>query len=83
MESFKNPIKKLYKQIKDRQLYASCGNIPFSDLQLVNIACNIITDTGVMTKAYKDWVKQSIQNQTWYNFKAHSSKAYSEYEEFD
>ena len=78
-----NPIENVFKQIEDGQLYASCGNVPFSDLQLVNMAHNIITDAGIMTKACKEWVKRPLQHRIWPHFKLHFSEAYSEYEEFD
>jgi len=78
-----NPIENLYKQIEKGQYYTSCSNIPFSDLQLVNIAYNIISETGVMKKACKDWVKYPVLERTWHNFKQHFSEAYAEYEELD
>ena len=78
-----NPIENLFKQIEDGNQYASYGNLPFSDSQLVNIGYNIIYDTTALTKACKDWNKLTPPNKTWANFKRHFSEAYSEYEEFD
>jgi len=78
-----NPIENLFKQIEDGQHYANCGHVPFSDQQLVNIGCNLVNDTGAMTKACKDWVKLPLNDRTWLHFKHHFSAAYTEYEEFD
>ena len=78
-----NPIENLYKQIEDGNQYASYGNLPFSDSQLVNIGYNIIYDTAALMKACKEWNRLQPQNKTWHNFKQHFSEAYAEYEEFD
>ena len=78
-----NPIENLFEQTEDGNQHASCGNLPFSDSQLVNTGYNIICDTAALMKACKDWNKLPPQNKTWNNFKQHFSEAHAEYEEFD
>ena len=78
-----NPIENLHKQIDDGNQHASCGNLPFSDSQLVNIGYNIICDTAALMKACKEWNRFQPQDKTWHNFKQHFSEAHAEFEEFD
>ena len=82
-QSPSNPIENLFKQIEDGNQYASYGNIPFSDSQLVNIGYNVIYDTVVLMKDYKDQNKVLPQNRIWNNFKQHFSDTYVGYKEFD
>ena len=44
---------------------------------------NIINDTRVMTKVFKDWIKKPLNRKTWLYFKSHFSDTYTKYEEFN
>ena len=44
---------------------------------------NIINDTRVITKAFKDWIKKPLNKRAWLHFKSHFRHTYTKYEEFN
>jgi hypothetical protein len=49
------PIEGLFEQIDDGAAYATAGNDPFTDTQLVRFAYNSVESNGRMSLACRDW----------------------------
>jgi hypothetical protein len=63
------PIEGLFEQIDDGAAYASDGDDPFTDTQLVRYGYNNVDTNGKMTLACRDWRQRPRNQQTWTNFK--------------
>jgi hypothetical protein len=63
------PIEHLYTQIDDGQAFATAGAAPYTDPQLVRFAYTIISASGLMELACRDWRAKPEADKTWANFK--------------
>lgn len=63
------PIEHLFTQLDDGQAFATSGAAPYTDAQLVNYGYAIISATGLMELACRDWRAKPIIDKTWSNFK--------------
>ena len=61
----KLPIETFFDQIKDAVEFSSAGNTPFTPVQVVNTAFNIISSTGIFQDNCKIWKRRSDVNKTW------------------
>ena len=62
------PIENLFEQINDAVEYASAGKTPYTPLQIVTTAYQLIFDTGVFSLDCKEWRKKATDDKTWANF---------------
>ena len=62
------PIETFFDQIEDTIEFASAGNSPFTPIQVVNIAYNVIVSTGMFQDDYKIWKRKSADQKTWAQF---------------
>ena len=63
------PIEKLFNQIKDGVEFLSAGDAPFTRIQVMNTAFNVIFTTGIFNDNYKIGKMQPAANKTWAQFK--------------
>jgi hypothetical protein len=70
------PIEGLFEQIDDGEAYASAGNDPFTNSQIVRIAYTNIDTTDKMTIACREWRAKTRATQTWATFKQHFKAAH-------
>eukprot|EP00957_Ditylum_brightwellii_P013480 1017195-Ditylum_brightwellii.AAC.1 len=72
------PIEDLFEQINDGQDLAISAEIPYSKVQLINKAYDLIFKTGVHNDACKDWNQKPAADKTYANFQLHFTKAHRE-----
>eukprot|EP00957_Ditylum_brightwellii_P016905 1274925-Ditylum_brightwellii.AAC.1 len=72
------PIEDLFEQINDGQDLAIAAEIPYSKLQLINKAYDLIFKTGVHNDACKEWNRKPTADKTYANFQLHFTKAHRE-----
>ena len=53
------PIENFFDQIKDAIDFASAGNSPFTPVQVVNTAFNIISSIGMFQDDFKLWKQKT------------------------
>ena len=54
---------------------ADAGNIPFTVPQQINIALEILKNTGKFSSSIKTWINRPAEEKTWDNFKTHFNNA--------
>ena len=62
------PIEIMFSQIDDSQAYATSGNSPYMDAQIVCMAYNLAFQLGKMKEVGRDWRRRPANNKTWTNF---------------
>eukprot|EP00957_Ditylum_brightwellii_P097246 7405958-Ditylum_brightwellii.AAC.1 len=72
------PIKDLFKQINDGQDLAIAAEIPYSKMQLINKAYDLIFKTGVHNDVCKEWNRKPAADKTYANFQLHFTTAHRE-----
>ena len=72
------PIETFFDQIEDAVEYASAGNAPFTPVQVVNTAFNVIFRTGLFNDDCKVWKRKPDADRTWVQFKIDFSIAHQE-----
>ena len=72
-----NSNKTLYKQIDNGKIFATEAISPYTLQQIVNIAEAAIIATKLYKIDYQKWKAKLPNIQTWLNFKAHFSTAYT------
>ena len=70
------PIETLYEQIEDAQELAAAGGAPYSPVQVVNVAFNLVFHTGHFKGACEKWRERAVDTQTWDEFKIFFAKAH-------
>jgi hypothetical protein len=70
----KDLIETLFKQIEDGVSYANAGAQPYMEEQYVNIAFLLISNTGAIPDACRDWQRRTPMNQTWEDFRRDFSR---------
>ena len=58
------------QQIEDRQEVVALQN-PYTEIQIVTIAKNLIESTGFYTMDCREWNRMYKDQKTWVNFKEH------------
>ena len=76
-----NPFKVLIDQIEDAINFAAAENIPYTPEQIVNVAYNLVFDTGVFNDECKEWRKLPAVDQTWDQFKTTFTQAHQDLQE--
>ena len=66
-----------FQQIEDGQKAVALQN-PYTDIQIVTIAKNLIESTGFYTMNCREWNITDKAQKTWVNFKLHFSRALRE-----
>ena len=72
------PIETFFDQVEDAVEFASAGNAPFTPVQVVNTAYNVIFNTGMFTDDCKIWKRKPAANKTWTQFKVDFAIAHEE-----
>ena len=72
------PIETFFDQIEDAIEYASAGNAPFTPVQVVNTAYNVIFTTGMFNDDCKLWKRKPLNEKTWTQFKIDFALAHEE-----
>lgn len=65
----------LYEQIEKGRDYAEAGGAPFNPVQIVNMAYNMVEQTGRFENACREWRYKDDEDQTWANFQEHFTEA--------
>ena len=63
------PIKALLDQVEGAVDYDTAGNTPYTPLQAVGIAYQLIFQTGMFTDDCKQWRRRDPTNKTWTKIK--------------
>ena len=61
----------IFDKIGDLQYLATATYNPYTQVQLINIAIQILKDSGAFTEGLKLWYQKSTAEHTWKNFKMH------------
>ena len=62
------PIEIMFCQIDNGQVFATSGNSPYMDTQIVRMAYNLAFQSGKMKDACRDWRQSTSSDQTWDEF---------------
>jgi len=69
------PIELLFVQIEEAEEFAEDGNAPYTNIQVINKAYNLIFRTSPFKRACRRWNERPAAEKTWANFKTHFSAA--------
>ena len=72
------PFEMLIDQIKECIEFANASNLPFTVVQILNTAYNLVFNTGCFFKDSKKWNACPNNEKTWDNFKTHFLQAQNE-----
>ena len=75
------PIEALIDQVKGAIEYAAAGNTPYTPLQVVGIAYQLIFQNGMLNDYCKMWKQQDPANKTWTQFNKFFATAHKELRE--
>ena len=75
------PIENLFEQITDAVEYASAGKTPYTPLQMVSTAYQLVFNTGVFSLDCKEWRKRPTVNQQWPDFVTFWTEKHMDYRE--
>lgn len=70
------PFETVIEQIEDAIEYADAGNQPYTAVQILNTAYNLVFNTGLFFDDIKAWNRRPDAEKTWDNFKTHFLEAY-------
>ena len=65
------PLITIFNKIEDLQDLATAAYTPYTQIQLLNIAVQILKDSGAFTEGLKQWYQKPIAEHTWEQFKNH------------
>ena len=71
----------IYIAIEDLMDMATAARAPFTQVQAINFAYNILNATGRFKDSIIEWGRRPIVEHTWVNFKLHFTNAHEEIEE--
>jgi len=71
-----SPIKLLFDQIDTCQEYATDGNQPYTDAQILNNAYNLVFKSGSFFEDCRRWNARAAADKTYANFKTFFTDAY-------
>ena len=63
------PIERLIEKIEDAVEYADAGHNPYTPLQVVTNAFQLVFQTVMFIQDCKDWKSKTIADKTWANIK--------------
>lgn len=66
-----SPFETCIDKVETAIEYAADGNSPYTGLQIVNNAYNLVSQTGLYFEDCKAWDRRDPADQTWDNFKTH------------
>ena len=72
------PIETFFDQIEVTVEFAGAGNSPFTSVQVVNTAYNVIFSTGIFNDNCKIWKRKPITEKNWTSFKTYFAIANKE-----
>ena len=72
------PIETFFDQIEDAIEFTSAGNAPFTPVQVLNTAYNVIASTGMFQDDCKVWKRKAETDKTWTQFKIDFAIAHAE-----
>eukprot|EP00957_Ditylum_brightwellii_P151160 11509720-Ditylum_brightwellii.AAC.1 len=70
------PIEDLFEQISNRQDLAIADGVPFSEVQLVTKAYDLIFKMGVHNEACREWNQKQTADKTYLNLLDHFTRAH-------
>eukprot|EP00957_Ditylum_brightwellii_P050539 3832978-Ditylum_brightwellii.AAC.1 len=70
------PIEMLFTCMDEVQDLVTAGDNAYTDVQLINIAYNLIFSTGVHNDACKEWIRLTTARRTWATFKPHFTETH-------
>jgi hypothetical protein len=73
------PIETLFQQIQDARAFAVAGGQPCGAAMIVNVAYNLVFNTGLFTDASRAWQSRAIAAKTWAQFKIDLATAHREF----
>ena len=74
---FAEKFEAFVQQTEDRKEAVALQN-PYTDIQIVTIAENLIESTGFLTMDCREWNRTDKDQKTWVNFKVHFSRTFRE-----
>ena len=66
----------IFKQIKDYQQFVTAAQAPYTLVQIVKAAENLVSATGKYSTTYCTWMAQPAPGKTYTNFKKKIIKEY-------
>ena len=72
------PIEALIDQVEGAVEYAAAGNTPYTPLQVVGIAYQLIFQSGLFNDDCKLWKRRDLADKTWTQFKTFFATAHQE-----
>ena len=75
------PIESLFEQIDAAVEFAAAGSNPYTTLQIVSTAYQLVVDTGIFLNDYRDWKSKAVADKTWPNFQIHFTETHLEMRE--
>ena len=69
-------VKVLFDHIKDAAEFADNAAQPYTDLQVLHVAFNLMFNTGQFTRSCEKWEEKDSGNKNWGNFKLHFTKSH-------
>ena len=77
------PVDTVYSLVENLQILADAGRAPYTEMQLLNFAKNIITKTRIFNTIIRKWNRLPANLQTWIAFKPKFRDAQQELRETD
>ena len=75
------PIERVFDRIKSATEFADAGKTAYSKEQIIEIAYNIVFQSGVFMDDCREWQNKDSTTKSWATFKTHFAKAYHEMQE--
>ena len=75
------PVDNIFNKIEDLLEYGELAHCPFTQLQAIALAYNIINKTGKFRETVKSWNRLTLVQQNWIGFKQHFRDAHLELQE--
>ena len=80
-DATQEPFQVLIERFEDARTYASDGNLPITDAQLINSGLVALKNTGVFKRFIDQWTdKPMADRSTWLQFKQHFQPRILEYQ---
>ena len=75
------PIENLFEQINNAVEYAAAGKTPYTLLQSITTAYQLISNTGTFTQNCNKWRQNSAVDKTWTTFCTFFTKKHMDFRE--
>jgi hypothetical protein len=73
------PIETLFQQVQDARAFAVAGGQPYGSAMIVNVAYNLVSNTGVFPDAFRVWKSRATAGKTWEQFKIDFATAHRDF----